>query len=200
MTCTGHPLAGNYDWCKLLKCYHFQRVTTVLWPGCYTLLVELCTIASIWLNVMSVWHELWHNYGKRDCATRRSEKFQSKKEGFCPTSVWNCLYSVSSEITVNFKHHTSLVNYVKITINWIHVYLYIYIFAIADLKIFCWGNAFQQIKKPSPNFRKQSVEFVPNELSDKFTKLCWHVCFNWRSEKESKNFCTKNIGVLHITK
>ena len=30
--------------------------------------MELCTIARIRLNITSVRHELWHNYGKRDCA------------------------------------------------------------------------------------------------------------------------------------
>ena len=30
--------------------------------------MELCTIASIQLNVTSVQHKLWHNYGKWDCA------------------------------------------------------------------------------------------------------------------------------------
>ena len=69
MTCTGHLLAINYDWCKLLKHYCFWQVITVLWSGYYTLLVELCTMASIRLNITSVLHELWHNYGKRDCAS-----------------------------------------------------------------------------------------------------------------------------------
>ena len=30
--------------------------------------MKLCTIASIRLNVISVQHELWRNYGKWDCA------------------------------------------------------------------------------------------------------------------------------------
>ena len=38
--------------------------------------MELCTIASIRLNVTSVQHELWHNYGKRDCAIGKSLSYQ----------------------------------------------------------------------------------------------------------------------------
>ena len=43
-----------------------------------------------------------------------------KKDGFCPTLLQNCLLSVSSEITLKIiilKHHSGLVNYVKIMIN-----------------------------------------------------------------------------------
>ena len=60
---------------------------------------------------------------------------------------------MSSEITLKIiilKHHSALVNYVKITTNRVHV-----IFAIGNLKKFSWCNVIQQIKKPSPKRKLQ---------------------------------------------
>ena len=42
-TCTGHLLAINFNWCKLMKHYHFQWCSLYYEQLCYTLVVELLT-------------------------------------------------------------------------------------------------------------------------------------------------------------
>ena len=64
--------------------------------------------------------------------------FKKKKEkGFCLAPPLNCSFLASSEITKKIiisKHHSALVNYIKIMVNGVHVFFFF--FAIADLKIF----------------------------------------------------------------
>ena len=81
-------------------------------------------------------------------ADLKNREFKQKK-GFCLTSLQNCLFLVSSEMRkLSFQNitHAASINFVKITINMVHVgffYLFFYLlfilfyfifFAIADVK------------------------------------------------------------------
>ena len=53
---------------------------------------------------------------------------KKKKNQFCPSLLQNCLFLVSSEITLKIiilKHHSGLVNHVKIMINRVHVFFFL---------------------------------------------------------------------------
>ena len=70
--------------------------------------------------------------------TRQSEKLRLKN-GFCLTSLQNCLFLVSSEFSekiIILKHYSALLNYTKIKIN-MHIFWFLnFFFCDPDLKNF----------------------------------------------------------------
>ena len=105
-----HAVAVN--WCYILSIFKYQGHHSPL----FSKYPEVPPLGILHLSLGDIFYLLYY-------VTCRSEKLRLKN-GFCLTSLQNCLFLVSSEFSekiIILKHYSALLNYTKIKIN-MHIF------------------------------------------------------------------------------